>query len=158
MLQRFRKLPRTCNTKPGSREPRAKVWDPCSSLLKKGEATTARPHRELSAEVRALARTKVWLKTWKGSLRLEDVPALTFKEQVARDQLRECARQQAAALPPVTASLLKTKFGKGRVTAPGPDGWSKIHSEENLQIPCLRTLLICIARSKVSFDCPSSLC
>ena len=88
------------------------------------------PTGELSAEVRALARTKVWLKTWKGSLRLEDVPALTFKEQVARDQLKECARRQAArrqaaALPPVTASLLKTKFGKGRVTAPGPDGWSK---------------------------------
>ena len=102
-----------------------KGMGPLFKSLKKGEATTARPHRELSAEVRALARAKVWLKTWKGSLRLEDVPALTFEEQVARDQLRERARQQAAALPPVTASLLKTKFGKGRVTAPGPDGWSK---------------------------------
>ena len=102
-----------------------KGMGPLFKSLKKGEATTARPHRELSAEVRALARAKVWLKTWKGYLRLEDVPAPTHVEQEARAQLRELARQQAAALPPLTAFLLKTKFGKGRVTAPGPDGWSK---------------------------------
>ena len=38
---------------------------------------------------------------------------------------RNLRGSKAAALPPLTASLLKTKFGKGRVTAPGPDGWSK---------------------------------
>ena len=40
----------------------------------------------------ALARAKVWLKTWKGHLRLEDVSAPTHVEQVARDQLPELAR------------------------------------------------------------------
>ena len=69
-----------------------KGMGPLFKSLKKGEATTARPHRELSAEVRALARAKVWLKTWKGHLRLEDVSAPTHVEQVARDQLPELAR------------------------------------------------------------------
>ncbi|CAE7645093.1 unnamed protein product [Symbiodinium sp. CCMP2592] len=98
---------------------------PLFKTIKKGEITTARPFRDLSAEVRALARTKLWLRTWKGVLRVEDLPPLPHAEQQARGKLRELAAQQVATLSPISPEQLQQRFSKGRVTAPGPDGWSK---------------------------------
>ena len=98
---------------------------PLFKAIRKGEATTARPYRDLSAEARALARAKDWLSTWKGFLRQQDVPPLSHVEQQAREELKRRAALQAASLPPLTAEQLRLKFTKGRVTAPGPDGWNK---------------------------------
>ena len=98
---------------------------PLFKAIRKGEATTARPYRDLSAEARALARAKDWLRTWKGFLRQQDVPPLSHVEQQAREELKRRAALQAASLPPLTAEQLRLKFTKGRVTAPGPDGWNK---------------------------------
>ena len=82
---------------------------PLFKAIRKGEATTARPYRDLSAEARALARAKDWLRTWKGFLRQQDVPPLSHVEQQAREELKRRAALQAASLPPLTAEQLRAQ-------------------------------------------------
>ena len=103
---------------------------PLFKAIKKGEATTERPFRHLSGEVRALARTQVWLRTWFWLLEATRCPAAVDCRGTSTRQAQRARGPTGVWTPAHHGLRAAAPVWQGSGHGPGTGWLEKRHPQE----------------------------